>query len=307
MSRLCHLASCTHTKSNLYLANSLVATVSEPALYRLPTIQVPDLVPLIRSLGRTRVSVQVQVFLCKWFVTGYVFMARSCQHLTQPPNWSTTPCRPSATAYSIYSRLRSILEAVPPHATWGRAMPWWQGPTYHSNILFICYLSFICCDYWWIGKDMEGSVCGLIWGTFLAFVWKDWKLQNLIGMCDVFFWIQTRFRLELQCYTKPLMCWNLIQHNSFMGIILNIIFLRIFSLHLLFWTRWGMIFHIMYVSLLITGWVWIQHGQRRVIVTCSSCFVIIFSIRFLKMGDHGLTCHMLCNALINWTQVLQRK
>jgi hypothetical protein len=28
----------------------------------------------------------------------------------------------------------SILEAVPPPATWGRAMPWWQGPTYHGNI-----------------------------------------------------------------------------------------------------------------------------------------------------------------------------
>ena len=26
----------------------------------------------------------------------------------------------------------SILEAVPPSATWGRAMPWWQGPTYHG-------------------------------------------------------------------------------------------------------------------------------------------------------------------------------
>ena len=24
------------------------------------------------------------------------------------------------------------LEAVPPSATWGRAMPWWQGPTYHG-------------------------------------------------------------------------------------------------------------------------------------------------------------------------------
>jgi hypothetical protein len=24
----------------------------------------------------------------------------------------------------------SILEAIPPSATWGRAMPWWQGPTF---------------------------------------------------------------------------------------------------------------------------------------------------------------------------------
>jgi hypothetical protein len=46
------------------------------------------------------------------------------------PSCRTTPCRLSAIAYPIYSRLSSILEAVPPSATWGRAMPWWQGPTY---------------------------------------------------------------------------------------------------------------------------------------------------------------------------------
>jgi len=48
------------------------------------------------------------------------------------PNWRTTPCRLSATAYSIYSQQHSILEAVPASETWGRAMPWWQGPTYHG-------------------------------------------------------------------------------------------------------------------------------------------------------------------------------
>ena len=30
------------------------------------------------------------------------------------PGWTTTPCRLPATAYSIYSQLSSILEAVPP-------------------------------------------------------------------------------------------------------------------------------------------------------------------------------------------------
>jgi hypothetical protein len=42
------------------------------------------------------------------------------------------PCRLSATAYSLYSQVPSILEVVPPSATWGRAMPSWQGPTYHG-------------------------------------------------------------------------------------------------------------------------------------------------------------------------------
>ena len=44
-----------------------------------------------------------------------------------------TPCRLSATAFSIYSPLPSILEAVPASATWARAIPWWQGPTYHGR------------------------------------------------------------------------------------------------------------------------------------------------------------------------------
>jgi hypothetical protein len=32
---------------------------------------------------------------------------------------------------SVYSQLPSILEAIPPSTTWGCAMLWWQGPTYH--------------------------------------------------------------------------------------------------------------------------------------------------------------------------------
>jgi hypothetical protein len=36
-----------------------------------------------------------------------------------------------ATAYTIYSQLPSISEAVPPSANWGRTMPWWQGPHKH--------------------------------------------------------------------------------------------------------------------------------------------------------------------------------
>jgi len=29
--------------------------------------------------------------------------------------------------------------------------------------------------WWWIGKDVEGSSCGLYKGIIPAFVWKDWK------------------------------------------------------------------------------------------------------------------------------------
>ena len=51
---------------------------------------------------------------------------------TQPPTWRTILFWLSMTAYSIYSQLLSILAAVPPSATWGCVMPWWQGLTYHG-------------------------------------------------------------------------------------------------------------------------------------------------------------------------------
>ena len=33
----------------------------------------------------------------------------------------------------------SILEAVPPSATWGRAIPWWQGPTFMELLTYKLY------------------------------------------------------------------------------------------------------------------------------------------------------------------------
>jgi hypothetical protein len=66
---LSHLTSCTPTKSNLYLANSLAAAIGEPAPYRLLTFQVRNLMSLFRYLGRTKLSVQVRSFVCKCFVT----------------------------------------------------------------------------------------------------------------------------------------------------------------------------------------------------------------------------------------------
>jgi len=53
----------------------------------------------------------------------------------QTPRWRATPCRLSTTAYSIYSQPPSILKAVPPSATWGCTMPWWQGPTHHGSLM----------------------------------------------------------------------------------------------------------------------------------------------------------------------------
>jgi hypothetical protein len=44
------IVSCTPTKSNLYLANSLAAAVSEPALYRFLTFHVPTRMSLFHFL-----------------------------------------------------------------------------------------------------------------------------------------------------------------------------------------------------------------------------------------------------------------
>ena len=133
MPPLSYLTSCTPTKPNLHLANSLSTVVSEPDLYTLLTFQVPNLMSVFHCLGYTNLSVQV------WgtcFITKPVFTVRSCQHLDQSPCWKTTPCRLSATAYSIYLQLPSMLEAVPPSVTWEHSMRLWQGPSYHCVMVY---------------------------------------------------------------------------------------------------------------------------------------------------------------------------
>jgi hypothetical protein len=77
MPPLSHLTSCTSTKSNLHHANSLGVAVSETALYRPLTFQVPNLMSLFHCLGRIKVSVPVRGFLCEHFITRYVFTVRS--------------------------------------------------------------------------------------------------------------------------------------------------------------------------------------------------------------------------------------
>jgi hypothetical protein len=52
------------------------------------------------------------------------------------PSRRTTPRRLPVAAYSIYSQLPSILEAVPPSATRGRAMPWGEGHTSMKKYAF---------------------------------------------------------------------------------------------------------------------------------------------------------------------------
>ena len=128
MPHLSHLTSCTPTKSNLYLANSLAAIVSEPDLYWPLKFQVLNFTSIFHCLILTKVR-----DTCSCFVTKPVFTVRNCQHLAQLPNRRTTSYRLSTTSYLIHFHLPSILETVPPSATWGLAMPWLQGPTYHGE------------------------------------------------------------------------------------------------------------------------------------------------------------------------------
>ena len=52
----------------------------------------------------------------------FFFHGEELLALRPTPSWRTTPCRLSTTAYSIYSQLPSISEAVPPSANRGRVI-----------------------------------------------------------------------------------------------------------------------------------------------------------------------------------------
>ena len=88
-----------------------------------------------------------------YFVAWYVFTMRSFSHTIQLLTWSTTPYRLSVTAYSIYSHLPSIFDAVPLSATRVCTMVWWQAPTYFGYIAY--------CDGFIVTNDSKYvlSVC----------------------------------------------------------------------------------------------------------------------------------------------------
>ena len=89
MPPLPQLTPCTPTEPDLYLVNSLATAVSEPDLYRLPTLRVPNLISLFHCLSRTKGSVQARG-TCICFVPKPFFSVKSCKHHAQPPSWKTT-------------------------------------------------------------------------------------------------------------------------------------------------------------------------------------------------------------------------
>ena len=97
----------TPTNSNLKLTNPLTTVICEPALYRLFTSHIPNLVSIFHCLGRAQGSVQVRG-LVKRFGTLYVFSVRIARTWHNLLIWRTTSWRLSPTTYSICSQLPFI-------------------------------------------------------------------------------------------------------------------------------------------------------------------------------------------------------
>ena len=103
-----YLASCAPTKSNVYLANSVAAVVSDPVLYRLLTFYVPNHMALFRCLVRTKVLVQVRGFLCEHFVTRY-FLRRGVFRTSSNPQSGGPP------PFGCPRQLIHYIHSYPPH------------------------------------------------------------------------------------------------------------------------------------------------------------------------------------------------
>jgi hypothetical protein len=60
---------------------------------------------------------------------------------------------------------------------------------------------------WLIGKDMEGSGRGLIWGTIVAFAWRDWgkpsKTSVRIAGLRADIWIRDLQNMKQKVKVKP--------------------------------------------------------------------------------------------------------
>jgi hypothetical protein len=128
-----HLSSCTPTKCNVYLANSLATAASDPNLYRFLTFPVPKLLSLFHCLCRKyqRISPgprQMNPFRNKTrFYCEDLLAFRPTPKLEEHPLCAVRDC------FAIYSQLTSILEAVSPSTIRGCFKLWSQGPTYNGD------------------------------------------------------------------------------------------------------------------------------------------------------------------------------
>ena len=92
VSSLSHLTSCTPTKSNLYLSNSLAASASEHVLYCIGSLHsvCQSLMSLFLCLGPSKVSVQTQgTRIC--FTTRPIFYGEKLLALRPTPKLEDHP------------------------------------------------------------------------------------------------------------------------------------------------------------------------------------------------------------------------
>jgi hypothetical protein len=118
-----HLTSCTTTKSSLYFPNSLATVFNEPALYRLLTFHMPNLISIFRCLRLARDSVHFGG-PCTYFATnimfygGWLLALRPNPKLESPPLSAVLDC-----LFNIFAAATlHIWRPTPPSANWGRAM-----------------------------------------------------------------------------------------------------------------------------------------------------------------------------------------
>jgi hypothetical protein len=96
------------------LNNSLETVTSEPALYKLLTFQVPNLISIFRRLSSLPKKIRPSAKLSMNFRNNLIFYGeRLLAPIPQPASWSTTPCRLSSGAYSMHSQLLSIAGGRP--------------------------------------------------------------------------------------------------------------------------------------------------------------------------------------------------
>jgi hypothetical protein len=121
-----HLTSCTPAKYSLYFPNSLATVFNEPALYRIQTFHVPNLISLYRCLGRARESVNFRGPY-KYFPTNIYFFTVGGGLLVQPPQAGGPP--PVGCLLPLIQYIRSRILYPQPEDTPCRGE---KGPTYHG-------------------------------------------------------------------------------------------------------------------------------------------------------------------------------
>jgi hypothetical protein len=71
------------------------------------------------------------------------FTVRSCQFLAHPSSWRTTPCRLSATAFSVHSQLPTISWGCVLHATWKWHSNWKFTQPNVGTVFFVSRRRFV--------------------------------------------------------------------------------------------------------------------------------------------------------------------